>query len=71
MNLHDYETETRRIEKEDEEFPQLTRFVGSPEDSGELPSTKGCDWSWLWMILALVALTALTAIGLALWRMYS
>lgn len=71
MSLHDYESETRRIVKEDEEFPQLSRFAGSPEDSGELPRTGGCDHTWLWMILALLALTALTAMGLALWRTFA
>lgn len=71
MSLHDYESETRRIVKEDDEFPALTRFVGAPDDSGELPKTDSRDPTWLWMILALLALTALTAMGLALWRTFA
>lgn len=71
MSLHEYETETRRIVKEDDEYPQLSRFAGSPEDSGELQSTGGRDLSWLWMMLALFFLTALTAAGLAIWRIFA
>jgi hypothetical protein len=71
MSLHDYESETRRIEREAKEFPRLSRFAGSPEDSGEIePVSKECDWTAL-ALLSLVALMASATACAFIWRMFA
>jgi hypothetical protein len=58
-------------EREAGEYPALSRFAGSPEDSGELEAVKTPDWSALTLISLIALLTATVAGALVLWRHFA
>lgn len=71
-SLHDYESETRRIERDADEYPQLTRFAGSPEDSGEIePVREHADWTALILLALIALLTAAVACALFIQRTFA